>query len=90
MHLFNHHRRPSIFLYLVNEWESDYNIRLSPHARSDHARGTYPWGGDACSPLPVSGSLYNDVVCTERDIKGGEHDFVDDRDVGRAGALDGR
>jgi hypothetical protein len=46
--------------------------------------------GDACSALPVSGSLYNDVVCTVRDIKGGEHDVVDDRDVGRAGTLDRR
>jgi hypothetical protein len=25
-----------------------------------------------------------------RDTKGGEHDVVDDRDMGRAGALDGR
>jgi hypothetical protein len=53
-----------------------------------HAASTA--GGGACFPLPVSGSLYNEVVRAVRDIKGGEHDFVDDRDVGRAGALDRR
>ena len=80
MHLLNHHRKPSILLYLTSAGMITTSGFHCTQIVILHVARTN--GGRRLLPLPVGGSLYNDVVCTVRDIKGGEHDVVDDRTVG--------